>query len=95
MELDPVQGISIALSCFGIVYLGAVGASYYARKKEITQRMGLGVPIRKYDYSARDKIEDTLFIGPYLAESQFKNGKFDGKFLDIDEETLTHYKQSL
>ena len=94
IELDPIPGISLALGCFGVVYLGAVGASYYARKKEIIQKMGFGVPIRP-DYSLRDKIEDIIFIGPYLAEKRFKNGKFDERFPDIDKETLTAYKQSL
>lgn len=72
-----------------------IGASYYARKKEITQKMGLGVSLRSSDHSARDKIEDTLLIGPYLAERRFKKGKFDNNFLDIDEKILINYKQSL
>ncbi len=95
MELDPIPGISIAVGCFGIVYLGAVGASYYARKKDIIQKIGVGVPIRASDYSKRDKTEDAIFIGPYLANKRFKKGRFDERFPDIDEETLTAYKQSL
>ncbi len=95
IELDPIPGISIALGCFGIVYLGAVGASYYARKKEIIQKIGVGDPIRNPNYSKRDKIYDGIFIGPYLAEKRFREGNFDKEFPDIDKETLTNYKQSL
>jgi len=52
--------------------LGAVEASYYARKKEIVQKIGLGVPIKKSYNSKRDKIENTILIGPRLAEKKFK-----------------------
>ena len=75
--------------------MGAVEASYYARKKEIVQKIGLGVPIKKSYNSKRDKIEDTILIGPHLADERFIKGEFDNEFPDINEETLTNYKQSL
>ena len=94
IELDPAYGrIGVDLLCGVSAYLAVAATDYMSRISDIKKKVNSGSVLKKH--SGLNKVKDYILQGGLLAERQFLEGRFDLEFKDINEETLTAYKQSL